>query len=192
MSVLAVPLALIVNHTLELLADSRVSSEVPVRLEDEDAVWRRRLERLAVVLDVPDTRRAVLGLTGAAGVYEALLAGAVGAEKCGKVDGIETLVLEQAEEALAGAANVWEEAIRVRGGGVLAADPGLDLWASRAGDRGMVCRDGMSAVLMTTNSRRCCTYCLRMRSCPQHRPCTSGPSIEAWLRCLATRYCPVG
>lgn len=48
------PFTLIADEALELFPDGWVDSELGIRWEDEDVLWRR--SGIAVVIDVPDTR----------------------------------------------------------------------------------------------------------------------------------------
>ena len=132
---LAGPLALVVDETLELLANLGLGAEVDVALEAEDT--GRGVEGLAVVLDIPDAGGAVLGGTGLGRVDVELLAGRVGTEESGKVDSIEALVLEESEEAVTRSMHVGQETIGRGYGGIFAADEGLHHGAQRAGDDGV-------------------------------------------------------
>lgn len=94
---LAVPLSCIPHKALELLADGGMGSQLGVRGEDQHVL--RRLGRLGVVLDVPDTRRTVLRQAFVASrlVEVELVACAVGAQQRSEVCGVETFVEEELE-----------------------------------------------------------------------------------------------
>ena len=110
-------------------------AKVDITLKAEDT--GRGVESFAVVLDIPDTRGAILRSTGLGRVDVELLAGGVGTEEGGEVDGVEALVLEEGEEAVARSMDVGQETVGRRDGGVFAADEGLDDGAQRAGDDGV-------------------------------------------------------
>lgn len=115
--------------------------EFRVGREHDDAL--RRLERFAIVLDVPDARRRVLRLPdcGRGGVEVELVGRRVCAQQGGEIDFVEALVLEEPEEGCGGGVDVWEEAVGGGRGGVFAADEGFDLRAAGAGDDGVVARE---------------------------------------------------
>jgi hypothetical protein len=73
-----------------------MSSKLSVRWKDYDVLWR--LDRLSVVLDVPNTRRAVLTGCISRSIEIELVRRCVCAEKCGKINRIKAFILEELEE----------------------------------------------------------------------------------------------
>lgn len=87
------------HEALERGPHLRLVGQVPVALEHER---RAAVDRLLVVLDVPDAGGVVLGGAGAGWVRGELPRCAVGAHQGGQLAGVETFGLEECVQGIAG------------------------------------------------------------------------------------------
>lgn len=92
------------------------------------------IQGLAVELDVPDFRSAILGFSRLARIDEPLPGGRVCADQCYQVTLAKTHVFEATNHILDGVVDVWEETSRGSVPGLLTANPRLNWGSAGAGD----------------------------------------------------------
>lgn len=94
---------------------------------------------LSVKVGVPYTRGAVLGVSGAGGIYKELLAGGVRADQGHQLVGADGLVGKERNQLVRRVGRRWQEAVWRWVGVVFAPDEAADSGPEGADNRGDIC-----------------------------------------------------